>query len=328
MNIRIIAYSFISLLIVNCFSFNSVKIPLTQERESDLVEHVIEGTDRDKILVISIDGVISEHAGGGSFLGASKESAVSTLISELAKASTDSSIKGIILRVDSPGGTVTGSDIIYREIVNFKKKHDIPVVALFMDRAMSGGYYVAMSSDRIVAHPTSTTGSIGVILSGLNVKEGLSKIGVKDQSITSGANKAIGSPFHEMTPEQKIILQSVVDGLYERFFSLVKKGRPKASEERLKVICDGRIFTADQALKEHLVDSIGYIDEAVSELMKLPNYKPSIGTTRPKLVAYTYSKQKPRSIYQLSTEESSRLSAIENLLKINSEMKFMYLWTY
>jgi|JI10StandDraft_1071094.scaffolds.fasta_scaffold02783_14 protease-4 len=327
-------YTLIFLIIIlnQCIIGNSIKFPsLGPERETELTEHVMEGTDRDKILILSIDGAISENPSGGNiFGGGSSESTVSAIINDLFKARFDKDIKGIILKINSPGGTVTGSDLIYRELVQFKAATGIPIVALFMDKAASGGYYVAMSADKIVSMPTAVTGSVGVILSGFNVKEGLDKIGIKDQSITSGQNKAIGSPFVEMKPEQKLILQSIVNNLYERFFSIVKQNRQNVSESRLREICDGRIFTADQALKEGMIDKIGYFEETVNELMKMDKYTriATPNNNKPRIVYYTHFKQRVRSIYQILSEDSNTFGAIESILKTSTEAKFMYLWSY
>jgi len=315
-----------------CVIGNSVKFPtLGPDKDAELLEHVMEGTDKDKILILSIDGVISESPTGASiFGGGGGESTVSAIINDLIKASFDKDIKGVILKVNSPGGTVTGSDLIYRELMKYKASTGVPIVALFMDKAASGGYYVAMAADKIVSLPTSVTGSVGVILSGFNVKEGLDKLGVKDQSITSGQNKAIGSPFLEMKPEQRMILQSIVTNLYERFFSIVKLNRQNVPEQKLREICDGRIFTAEQALKEGMIDKVGYIEDTIMELMKMEKYSKnaSPNNTRPRLVYYSHIKQKVRSVYQIIAEESNQFSTLENLLKATTEIKFMYLWSY
>lgn len=315
-----------------CIIGNSVKFPsLGPDKEAELLEHVMEGSDKDKILILSIDGVISENPTGSSlFGGGGGESTVSAIINDLIKASFDKDIKGVILKVNSPGGTVTGSDLIYRELMKYKASTGVPIVALFMDKATSGGYYVAMAADKIVSLPTSVTGSVGVILSGFNVKEGLDKLGIKDQAITSGQNKAIGSPFVEMKPEQRMILQSIVTNLYERFFSIVKLNRQNVPEQKLREICDGRIFTADQALREGMIDRVGYIEDTISELMKMEKYSKnaSPNNTKPRLIYYSHIKQKVRSVYQIIAEESNQFSALENLLKATSEIKFMYLWSY
>ncbi|MDX1960733.1 MAG: signal peptide peptidase SppA [Leptospiraceae bacterium] len=318
----------ILVLFLNCFIGNTVRLFDGAERSSDLLETTIEGNSSDKVLLISIDGVISDSPSPTGFLGlGSSDSMVARIKEELSKASFDPYIKGIILKINSPGGGVTASDLIYREISKFKQEKNIPIVALFMDTAASGGYYVAMSSDYIVAHPTTVTGSIGVIISSINVKQGLDKIGVKDQSITSGPNKAILSPLQEMSPEQRTIIQSVVDGMYEKFLEKVKSNRKQISEVKLRQLADGRIYTAEQALKEKLIDRIGYFEDAVGSLMKADTYR---GTgAKPRIITYTYNPRKPlKNVYQVN-DKILEESNIEKLLKVISDKdtpKFLYLW--
>lgn len=293
--------------------------------KADFEEKLIGGTDLDKILIISIEGMISDST-TESFFGSSTESLVSRVKESLKLAEKDPHVRGIILKINSPGGTVTASDIIYHEIVKYRTRTGIPVLAGFMDTAASGAYYIAMGTDMVGAHPTTVTGSVGVILSGYNVKEGLDKIGVKDQSITSGANKAIGSPLTEMTPEQRKILQSIVDNLYGRFFDIVKRGRPNVSESRLKELCDGRIFTADQAKKEGLVDFVGYFDDFIYQLIQHPKYKGS-KTGSPRIVTYQRGKLKVENIYQTQNDlKSPQFGIVGKLLGTDTNAKFYYLW--
>lgn len=323
---REILLSFLLLILHNCIAFNQVKFLDLPEKSLELNEYVISGTDRDKILLISIEGVISDSRSTNAFGIETEESPTAKIKEELKKAGSDPNIKGVILKVNSPGGGVTASDVIYREILSFKQSTGIPIVALFMDTAASGGYYVSMASDKIVAHPTTVTGSIGVIVTGINIKEGLEKIGVKDQSIMSGANKNLLSPFAEMTPEKRKILQGVVDNLFERFFQVVKSNRRQIEEARLRQLADGRIFTSEQALKEGLIDKIGYFEDAVQILMSLPNYKKSIGNESPRIVTYTIFRKPIKNFYQTQVPNEGMLELLANKIKNTTEIKFMYLW--
>jgi len=290
-------------------------------------EKVISGKDKDKILVIPIEGVISDESKDSSFFDSASESQVARIKETLKFAERDSDIKGVLLKINSPGGTVTASDIIYNEIMRFKSRKKIPVFAAFMDTAASGAYYIAMSSDAIGAHPTTVTGSVGVIMQGFNVKEGMEKLGVKDQSVTSGPNKAIGSPFSEQTPEQKRILQSIIDNLFDRFFQIVKKGRPNVSEAKLRELCDGRIFTADQAKKDGMIDFIGYFDDFQLQLMLHPNY---LGDKKgnPKLIVYQRGSGRVDNIYFANEtgNKPSAFSGLEKLFRFNTSARFFYLW--
>ncbi|WP_411823299.1 signal peptide peptidase SppA [Leptospira sp. 'Mane'] len=302
-------------------------LPALTGAKADFEEKQISGSDKEKILIIPIEGVISDESRESSLFGSGMESMVARIKESLKFAEKDSDIKGVILKINSPGGTVTASDIIYQEILKFRKKRDIPVFAGFMDTAASGAYYIAMGTDAIGAHPTTITGSIGVIMQGINVKEGLDKIGVKDQSITSGSNKAMGSPLIEQSPEQKKILQSIVDGLYDRFFQIVKRGRPNVSEARLKEICDGRVFTAEQAKKEGLVDFIGYFDDFQIQLMSHNKYKGN-RQGNPRLIVYQRGRGKVENIYQTmdSSDKQLQFGLVEKLFKQNSNARFFYLW--
>lgn len=320
----------ISILFSNCIvAFNNMKLFDVPERTIDLNEQVVTGKDRDKILVINVDGVISDSPDSGAFGFSTSESMVARIKEELNVAQKDSDIKGVILKVNSPGGGVTASDIIYRELNLFKSKKKIPIVALFMDTAASGGYYISMSADAIIAHPTTVTGSIGVIISSLNFKEGMDKIGVKDQTITSGPNKNILSPFDEFSPEKRKIIQSIVDDMYKRFFNIVKKNRTKIDSQKLKSLADGRIFTADQAFKEGLVDGIGYSEDAIKKLMSLPNYLKSPGSDNPKIITYTLTKKPVKNLYQTNDAiQKSSFDVIADYLKKDTGAKFHYLWKF
>ncbi|MCE9499756.1 MAG: signal peptide peptidase SppA [Leptospira sp.] len=309
----------------NCFVYAPITGP-GSDSGGELTEQVVSGTDKDKILIIPIEGVISDSPSEVSFFGTKSDSMVSKIKEQLKRAEIDKNIRAIILKINSPGGTVTASDVIFNEIKNFRKKNNIPVVSIFMDTAASGAYYVAMSSDFIAAHPTSVTGSIGVIMQGLNFKDGLGKLGIKDMSYTSGANKGLGSPFTEPGPEQKKILQSIVDSLFHRFFTVVKEGRPNIKEDVLRALCDGRIYSADQAVQNGLVDKIVYFDEIIPEVMKQSNYKKSADNENPRLIILNTSKKPVRNIYSTVTENFQEETLLNKIIKTKVEARFMYLW--
>src|SRR5438093_3756125 len=170
-----------------------------------LREKTVQGTAADKILMMDISGVISEK--GSSNPLSESEDLVARIKEELTLAAEDSHIKAVLLRINSPGGTVTASDVIHHEITEFKAKRKIPVVSVIMDVGASGGYYIAAPSDRILAHPTSVTGSIGVIMMRVNAEGRLQKIGVDASSVKSGNQKDLGSPFRSITDHATEILQ-------------------------------------------------------------------------------------------------------------------------
>ena len=207
--------------------------------------------------------MLSTNEKGGLFPFQQEASIVSRVREELKKAVQDKRVKGLIMRVNSPGGTVTSSDIIYREINRFKAERKIPVIACVMELAASGGYYVSLAADTIVVHPTSVIGSIGVIALKFNAKGLMEKIGVEDETIKAGDKKDLWSPFRPNTKEEREILQNMLDNFHERFMKIVTEGRKELSLEQVRVLADGRVFTAEQAVREKLIDEIGYLDDAI-----------------------------------------------------------------
>ncbi|HAS90372.1 MAG TPA: signal peptide peptidase SppA [Desulfovibrio sp.] len=231
-----------------------------------LLEKKIQGEGEYKILVISIDGTISDEGKRG-LLGSSP-SLVQEVSSRLKLAADDEDIKALILKVNSPGGSVTASDILYNEILRFKEETGAKVIVNMMDVAASGGYYVSLPADHIMAHPTTLTGSIGVIFIRPKVEGLMDKIGVSVEVSKSGRNKDMGFPFKPDTPEQKIIIGGIIKDYADRFQGLVKKHR-SISDEKLKTIFTAQVFSAQGAKKAGLVDSLGYLPDAVKEACKL-----------------------------------------------------------
>lgn len=173
--------------------------------------------------------------------------------------------KGILLYVNSPGGTVYESDELYLKLLEYKEKTGRPVYAYFASEACSGAYYISMAADEIYANRNTWTGSIGVIISLMNYEGLLKKIGVEEIDITSGKNKTIGSGAHEMTAQQAKILQRLVDEAYDQFTKIVAKGRDM-NIEKVKKLADGRIYSAAQAKKYGLVDEIMGFEDAKAKI--------------------------------------------------------------
>jgi protease-4 len=205
----------------------------------------------DKIAIVEVKGVISQSSG---------------VIEELQQYVDDEGVKGIILRIDSPGGGVGPAQEIYREIIKIKPKKK--VVTSMGSVAASGGYYIACASDRIVANPGTITGSIGVIMQFSNLEELLKKIGVKGVVLKSGEHKDIGSPFREMTPEEKRIMQEVLDNVHQQFIQAVAEGR-KLDRAKVVQIADGRILTGEQAKNLGLVDEMGNLQDTIDITAKM-----------------------------------------------------------
>jgi protease-4 len=205
----------------------------------------------DKIAVVEVKGVITQSSG---------------IIEELQQYLEDDGVKAIILRIDSPGGGVGPAQEIYREIIKIKTKKK--VVTSMGSVAASGGYYIACASDLIVANPGTITGSIGVIMQFSNFEELLKKIGIKGVVLKSGEHKDIGSPFREMTPEEKRIMQEVLDNVHQQFIQAVADGR-KLDRSKVVPIADGRIMTGEQAKNLGLVDQMGNLQDTIDITAKM-----------------------------------------------------------
>ncbi|MDH3583220.1 MAG: signal peptide peptidase SppA [Phycisphaerae bacterium] len=213
-----------------------------------------------QVALVDVSGLI--HNGRRRGLLSESENPVGRLHEQLEAARSDPRIKAVILRLNTPGGTVTASDVMYRQVQRFRRRSGKPVVALMMDVAASGGYYLACACDRVVAYPTSITGSIGVIMQTVSFKPALDRIGIRADAITSGPNKAAGSPLGELTAEHRRLLQEMVNDFYAAFVKVVAEARPQLAGEQLARATDGRVFTGTQALGAGLVDATGDLYDA------------------------------------------------------------------
>lgn len=242
--------------------------------------HSLSKTAPAKVAVVDISGPIM----GGS--GFSR--------SQIDHIADDEDVKAIVLRIDSPGGTVSGSDEIHYRISELAKSRNLPVVVSMGGIAASGGYYIAMANggrdDVIFAEPATLTGSIGVIIPHFDLSKLVKKFDIEDDSITSGPLKEMLSPTKDRTPEleerERKILQSLVDEMFARFKAIVKQGRPKLDDDKLAAVTTGQIFTAEQAQEAGLVDRIGFIEDAVDRAVELA------GLTNDSARVVKYSKPK------------------------------------
>ncbi len=249
------------------------------------------------VAIVRIEGVISSSGGGGgifSIAGTSPE----TVITQLRRADRDFSVKSILLRIDSPGGTASASQEIYREIKRVKK----PVVASIGDIGASGAYYAASAADVIVANPASAVGSIGVILEVPNMEELLKKLGVEYTFITRGKYKDIGNPTRPLTPEEREILESQAEEIYGQFIADVAKGR-EMPVGTVKELATGLTYLGSDALGLKLVDKIGNFQDAVDLAAKLGKIKGEPGIVEygaPSLLDVIQNLFKSININQLS----------------------------
>jgi protease-4 len=234
----------------------------------------------DKIAVVDIKGVI---AGSQNIVG------------QIDAYKEDDDVKAIILRINSPGGGVGPSQEIHREVLKAREKKK--VIASIESVGASGGYYVACASDLIVVNPGTITGSIGVVMEFSNVEELLKKIGLRSYVIKSGRHKDIGSPLREMTPEEKAILQGVIDSVHSQFIRAVAEGR-NMEERKVREIADGRIFSGEQAKELGLVDRLGGLQDAIEIAAEMVGIKGKPTVIYPK---------KKLSLYEMLFKKSLRL---------------------
>ena len=274
---------------------------------------------RDKIAIIDVDGLIMNARSSG--LLSDGDNPVSLFREKLDAAANDKHVKAIVLRINSPGGAVTASDIMYQDLVNFRKETGKPVVACMMDVAASGAYYLAMGSDRVYAHPTTITGSVGVIMSLYNASGLLTKIGLSSDPIKSGPNKDLGNPARPMTPEERAILQGMVDSFYGQFVGIVAKGRG-LPEDDVRKLADGRVYTGLDAKKLHLVDEVGYLEDAIHAAMDMA------GIADARVVVFDRGDGFHGSIYAGMPKIPSKIDVKLDLPGLNptAGATFMYLW--
>lgn len=218
---------------------------------------------------IKIRGVIAEETNAGPF---SRPSGASAIAKRIRQAADDKDVKGIVLDINSPGGTVASVQAIYAEVLRAKQEGK-KVVALFRDVAASGGFYVAMAADKIIAQPGTITGSVGVIMQTSNVQGLMDKIGITVTPITSGKYKDLGSAFRPMSDAEKALLQDMVNDTYTQFFAAVKAGRPEVSLDNLNEYTDGRVFTGQRAYNTGFIDALGGEEEARALIGELTGLK-------------------------------------------------------
>jgi protease-4 len=272
-----------------------------------------------KIAMIEVEGMLANARTGGLFQA--QENKLSLFTQQLNAARNDADVKAVVLRVNSPGGTVTCSDAMYQMIRKFRKETGKPVIASAQEVMASGAFYVSCASDTIVAQPTSVVGSIGVIMELFEVEQGLAKIGVYSRAIKSGALKEMGSPFKAMSPEERAVMQGMVDEYFGRFVSVVQT-KCHIPEQQLKESTDGRVFSGEQALARGLVDRIGLLEDAI-QLAKEKANAPSA-----KVIMYKRPYGYSGSIYASGSTPPAQAGVVQLALpeSLARPTGFYYLW--
>ena len=316
---RLLALLVLVVMISGC---SLVTLDLTP-RILPLQEQTVEGSGRAKILLLDVSGFLSEVGASPVVVGTAppRVPLLVRLREELKKAAEDPDVRALLVRINSPGGTVTAADIIHEELEGWKRETGRPVVAVMLDVAASGGYYVALAADTIVAHPTSVTGSIGVIMFSLNAEGLMQKVGLSAGAIKSGERKDMGSPFRTLTDEERKIFQGVIDNLYAQFVAKLVAGR-RLPPETARSVADGRIYTAQQALALNLVDRVGYMPDAIDAARR------AAGVGEARVVVY----RRPRD-YRATYYASAQAAApgpdvplLELATLLGAGPRFLYLW--
>ena len=302
----------------------SIKLP-TAIDTGPMVASVIRparGSDlAPRLAVIDVDGVLLNQNREGIY--DSGENPVAAFREKLEAATGDSRVAAIVLRIHSPGGGVTACDILAEELDRFKAATRRPVVACLMDVATSGAYYLALGADRIVAHPTSLTGGIGVVFNHVNLQDAMAQLNVSDDPIKAGTLIDMGSVTKPLEPQTRELLQEMADGFRQRFLDRVTRRRPELTDADRRTLADGRVVAASRALKLHLVDRLGYIEDALGEAEHLA------GVADAEVVLYSRGGSPARSLYAIASSPPRLSEAIPFSYPGLDRTKlptFLYLW--
>ena len=289
----------------------------------ELREETVEGKGPGKILLVDIDGIINNQkdrtlTGNTLHLGM-----VEKIRSVIEKAEKDKEIKALLVKVNSPGGTVTASDIIFHLLKEYKEKTKVKIYIQVMDLAASGGYYIAIAGDEIIAHPTSLIGSIGVIALKVNLKDLMTKIGVEWEIVKSGDKKDFMSPFRAFTKEERELFQDTIDKFHKRFVTKIANNRKPLNLSQVQSLADGRVFDAEQAKKLNLIDHISYLTDTVKKI------KTDLKDPDLKLVTYHRNGDFQGNIYsQLENPTTFNMINLDLDFNPNSlSPYFLYIWS-
>jgi protease IV len=311
-------------LAAGCSPTGSFKITAVPEDQT-LQEKIVyrdPGFVTDRVALIDISGILM-NAYEPKLFGEG-EHVVALAVEKLNAAAGDKRVKAVVLRINSPGGSVTASDILYEEIKAFKKKTGRPVIAYFQDVAASGAYYLACAADEIIAERTTITGSIGVIMQMVDFSGTMSKLGIGADAITSGPFKDAGSPLRRMRPEERELFQKLVDSMYQQFVDVVAAGRPKLTREQIRTLADGRVYSAQQALDAGLIDRITTLEDAVNVAKQKAGIKAAL------TVAYHRPLAWRGNIYADAPISNSPMVNLVNIdlpADWTKRPRFMYIWS-
>ena len=256
-------------------------------------EVTLQGDGPDKVLLVEVSGVLSFRRPWAPPGFPRGESLPTRLRADLDRARKDSRVRALLVRIDSPGGTVSSSDVLHHEILSFRKETGVPVVALIVEKGLSGGYYTALAAEEIVALPTALVGSVGVFVAKFDASGLLERWGVRSEITKSGPQKDLLSPLRPLSDEERGTLDEIVGDLRDRFVAALKASRPALTEADLAVVATAAPFSATRALELHLVDRLAYPDDAFRLALE------RAGLERGRLVAYRASEPEGGGPYAL-----------------------------
>ncbi len=245
-----------------------------------------------RVALVDVDGLILNQNLTGLY--SAGENPVATFREKLEAATRDCRVRAVVVRINSPGGGVTACDILAEELRRFRTSTGKPCVACLMDVATGGAYYLAVGCDRIVAHPTALTGGVGAIVNHFNLQDAMAQLNVVADPIKAGALVDMGSVTAPLPEEARALLQATADGFRDLFAARVARRRPAMTPADRRTIADGRVLPATRAVGLHLVDRLGYVDDAIAEAEALAQAPGA------EVVAYGRAGSPARSIYAIT----------------------------
>lgn len=290
--IGILIFCLLSVIIGVSLTGRTAKGPLLREKG-------------EAVALVNLEGqIVGGRGGGPSIFG--QAPGTDLLLQQLREIRKDDQVKGVLFRINSPGGSSAASQEVYEEVQKIRQSGKVVVVSMG-DVAASGGYWIACAADKIVANPSTMTGSIGVIVPLQNMRELFDKIGIEPEVIKSGKHKDMGSNSRPMTEEERKIFQAMVDDIYDQFVDVVATGR-KMPREKVIPLADGRVFTGRQAQELGLVDELGNYYDALDLLTKLAQIKGEP-------VIKEYGRRSP---FQFLISESEVINHLTNQLELTT----------
>lgn len=249
-----------------------VAVPSVSDPGPMRVVPVRGGSGGPRVAIVDVDGLLLNRSPSGPY--SAGENPVAAFRERLDAVAADPTIAAVVLRINSPGGSVTASDVMAEDLRRFRERAGKPVVCCLMDLGTAGAYYLAVGGDRIVAHPTTVTGGIGALINRYNLRDAMAQFNIVAEPIASGPLVDMGNVAAPLSDEAERLLQGMADGFADRFRERVAARRPQITEDDWRVLDDGRVLPADEALDRRLIDRVGYLDDAIAEAERLAGSAP------------------------------------------------------